>query len=32
VRDVHLDFGYDRYVRTNAMHVDLYTCAMGLRF
>jgi len=32
VRDVHFDFGYDRYVRTNAMHVDMYTCSLGLRF
>jgi hypothetical protein len=32
VRDVHLDFGYDRYVRTNGLTVNLYTCSLGLRF
>jgi hypothetical protein len=32
LRDLHVDFGYDRYVRTNSLHADLYTCALGFLF
>lgn len=32
VRELHLDFGYDRYQRTNGLWANLYTCALGLRF
>jgi hypothetical protein len=32
VRELHLDFGYERYVRSNDLHANVYTCALGLRF
>jgi hypothetical protein len=32
VRDLHLDFGYERYVRSNDLTVHLTTCALGFRF
>jgi hypothetical protein len=32
VRDVHLDIGYERYVRTNNLGVDITTCGLGFLF
>jgi hypothetical protein len=32
VRDLHVDFGYERYVRSNDLTVHLTTCALGFRF
>ncbi|HVZ75630.1 MAG TPA: DUF3570 domain-containing protein [Polyangia bacterium] len=32
VRDVHVDIGYERYVRSNDLTVHLTTCALGFRF
>jgi hypothetical protein len=31
-RDLHVDIGYERYVRTNNLHVDVTTCGLGFRF
>ena len=32
VRDLHLDIGYERYVRSDNLRVDITTCALGFRF
>jgi hypothetical protein len=32
VRDVHVDFGYERYQRSDGLYIQLTTCAFGLRF
>jgi hypothetical protein len=31
-RDLHVDIGYERYVRSNDLHVDVTTCGLGFRF
>jgi hypothetical protein len=31
-RDLHVDIGYERYVRSDNLRVDLTTCALGFRF
>ena len=32
VENLHVDFGYERYFRTNDLRVNVYTCAVGFRF
>jgi Protein of unknown function (DUF3570) len=32
IRAVHVELGYERYFRTNDLHVDVFTCATGYRF
>jgi len=32
LRAVSADFAYDRYVRTNNLHVDIFTVGLGFRF
>jgi hypothetical protein len=32
LRDLHLDFGYERYFRTNSLTANIYTCSLGFRF
>jgi Protein of unknown function (DUF3570) len=32
LRDLHFDFGYERYFRTNDLRVNMYTCAAGFLF
>jgi hypothetical protein len=32
VHDLHVDLGYERYVRSNDLTVHLTTCALGFRF
>lgn len=32
LRMLSADFGYERYVRTNDLHVDVFTVGLGLRF
>jgi hypothetical protein len=32
VRDLHVDLGYEHYVRSNNLTVDVTTCALGFRF
>ena len=32
LRDLHLDFGYERYFRSNDLSVNIYTCAAGFLF
>ena len=32
VRALHFELGYERYFRTNDLHVDVFTCATGYRF
>jgi hypothetical protein len=32
LRDLHLDFGYERYFRTNSLTANIYTCSVGFRF
>jgi hypothetical protein len=32
LRDIHLDVGYERYVRTNNLDVDITTCGLGFSF
>jgi hypothetical protein len=32
VRDLHVDIGYERYVRSDNLRVDITTCALGFRF
>jgi hypothetical protein len=32
VRDLHFDFGYERYFRSNDLVANIYTCAAGFRF
>ncbi len=31
-RDLHVDIGYERYLRSDNLRVDVTTCALGLRF
>ena len=31
-RDLHVDIGYERYVRSDNLKVDVTTCALGFRF
>jgi Protein of unknown function (DUF3570) len=32
LRDLHLDFGYQRYFRSNSLTANIYTCSVGFRF
>jgi hypothetical protein len=32
VQDLHLDIGYERYVRSDHLTADITTCALGFRF
>jgi hypothetical protein len=32
LRDLHLDFGYERYFRSNSLTANIYTCSVGFRF
>jgi hypothetical protein len=32
IRVLHLEVGYERYFRTNDLHMDIFTCATGYRF
>ena len=32
LRAVSADFGYERYVRSNNLHVDVFTVGIGFRF
>jgi hypothetical protein len=32
VRALHVEFGYDEYLRSNDLHIDVFTCAVGFRF
>ena len=32
IRAIHVELGYERYFRTNDLHVDVFTCATGYRF
>jgi hypothetical protein len=32
LRDLHLDFGYERYFRSNSLTANIYTCSAGFRF
>jgi Protein of unknown function (DUF3570) len=32
VRDLHADFGYERYLRSDSLTVHVTTCALGFRF
>jgi hypothetical protein len=32
VRNLHADIGYERYFRSNDLHVNVYTCAVGFGF
>ncbi len=32
LRDLHLDFGYERYTRTNGLDANIYTCSAGFLF
>lgn len=32
VRTTHVDVAYERYFRTNDLHVDVISCALGFRF
>ncbi len=32
VRALHLELGYERYFRTNDLHIDVFTCETGYRF
>jgi len=32
IRALHYEVGYDRYVRTNNLQMDILTCSLGLRF
>ena len=32
LRDIHLDLGYERYVRSNNLDVDITTCGLGFSF
>jgi hypothetical protein len=32
VRALHIELGYERYFRTNDLHLDIFTCATGYRF
>ena len=30
--DLHVDIGYERYVRSDNLRVDVSTCGLGFRF
>jgi hypothetical protein len=32
LRELHLDFGYERYFRSNSLTANIYTCSAGFRF
>jgi hypothetical protein len=32
LRELHIDFGYEYYVRTNDLRASIYTCSLGFRF
>jgi hypothetical protein len=32
IQNLHLDFGYERYIRTNGLFVNIYTCSVAFRF
>jgi hypothetical protein len=32
LRDIHIDLGYERYVRSNDLDVDITTCGLGFSF
>jgi hypothetical protein len=32
IRALHVEVGYERYFRTNDLHIDVFTCATGYRF
>ena len=32
IRALHIELGYERYFRTNDLHIDVFTCATGYRF
>ncbi|MGZ3427426.1 MAG: hypothetical protein ACXVCV_12290, partial [Polyangia bacterium] len=32
LRQLSADFSYERYVRTNDLHVDIFSVGLGLRF
>ncbi len=32
IRALHIEVGYERYFRTNDLHIDVFTCATGYRF
>ena len=32
LRELHLDFGYERYFRTNSLTANIYTCSVGFHF
>ena len=32
IRALHVELGYERYFRTNDLHIDVFTCATGYRF
>jgi hypothetical protein len=32
LRELHVDFGYERYFRTNSLSANIYTCSLGFRF
>jgi hypothetical protein len=32
IRALHVELGYERYFRTNDLHIDVFTCATGYHF
>jgi hypothetical protein len=32
LENLHLDLGYERYVRSNNLRAMVYTCSLGLSF
>ena len=32
VQGLHVDFGYEHYVRTNDLRANIYTCSLGFGF
>jgi hypothetical protein len=32
LQNLHVDFGYERYTRTNGLFVNIYTCSAAFRF
>jgi hypothetical protein len=32
IRAIHVELGYERYFRTNDLHIDVFTCETGYRF
>jgi hypothetical protein len=32
LRGLHFDFGYDRYIRTNDLSANIFTCSTGFQF